>query len=410
MNYFSRSEIELIKAEFMKEIAIYEVEYYSFGDNQEAVILDDSLVLLMTIEDRKATACGDFYGNTYYSLTIEELTYNQLGFKHNHTKFIREMCDLLGVNHINYRLPGAEGSSVAYYTFTGIKRWTVDGEFKYPDCLKEEYAPLKIIERNEQWDGILYYFIIFEFEKKDGDIFRAAAYTTSNPQRYVVHWGNQFIKRGMLSNEIRMNWNDFGNLKKTWVGTKRQEILEKHMQYFVIEKSFREKDEVWRYADQLLSKANNGELDAVVRESYLRPTYKWIAEEQVLNITKKLYKEDVVISQYKPFFLKSPFGGQMSYDIYIQNLNVAIEYQGEQHFHPVDYFGGEESFEKQKIRDEEKMRLSKEHGIKLVYINYDEVISKELIREKVESAVGGDGGARKVVKVRVKQKGNNSTT
>ena len=56
------------------------------------------------------------------------------------------------------------------------------------------------------------------------------------------------------------------------------------------------------------------------------------------------------------------------------------------------------------------MRLSKEHGIKLVYINYDEVISKELIREKVESAVGGDGGARKVVKVRVKQKGNNSTT
>ena len=162
MNYFSRSEIELIKAEFMKEIAIYEVEYYSFGDNEEAVILDDSLVLLITIDDGKATACGAFTGNIYYSLTIEELTYNQLGFKHNHTKFIREMCELLDVNHINYRLPGAEGSSVTYYTFTGLKRWTVDGAFKYPDCLEEKYAPLKIIERNEQWDGLLYYFIIFE--------------------------------------------------------------------------------------------------------------------------------------------------------------------------------------------------------------------------------------------------------
>ena len=62
------------------------------------------------------------------------------------------------------------------------------------------------------------------------------------------------------------------------------------------------------------------------------------------------------------------------------------------------------------MRDEEKMRLSKEHGVKLVYINYDEVISKDLIREKVESAVGSDDVARKVVKVRVKQKGKRSST
>ena len=43
-----------------------------------------------------------------------------------------------------------------------------------------------------------------------------------------------------------------------------------------------------------------------------------------------------------------------------------------------------EAFEKGKIRDEEKKNLSKEHGIKLVYINFDEVITTELIKSRVE--------------------------
>ena len=74
----------------------------------------------------------------------------------------------------------------------------------------------------------------------------------------------------------------------------------------------------------------------------------------------------------------------MSYDIFIQELNVAIEYQGKQHFEPIDFFGGEDSFEKTKIRDEEKRKLSAEHGIKLVYINFDEIITTDLIRSRVE--------------------------
>ena len=65
-------------------------------------------------------------------------------------------------------------------------------------------------------------------------------------------------------------------------------------------------------------------------------------------------------------------------------MKVAIEYQGKQHFEPVDFFGGEEAFEKGKIRDEEKRKLSIEHGIKLVYINFDEVITTELIKSRVE--------------------------
>lgn len=74
----------------------------------------------------------------------------------------------------------------------------------------------------------------------------------------------------------------------------------------------------------------------------------------------------------------------MSYDVYILELKVAIEYQGEQHFKPVDVFGGEQHFIDQKKRDELKAQLSKTHGVKLIYVNYWEDISEELIHSKIK--------------------------
>ena len=77
----------------------------------------------------------------------------------------------------------------------------------------------------------------------------------------------------------------------------------------------------------------------------------------------------------------------MSYDVFITKLNVAIEYQGKQHFEAVEIFGGQEHFEKQVERDKLKKELSEKNGVKLVYINYDEDISTDLIKEKVERAL-----------------------
>ena len=77
----------------------------------------------------------------------------------------------------------------------------------------------------------------------------------------------------------------------------------------------------------------------------------------------------------------------MSYDVYICGLKIAIEYQGEQHFNPVEYFGGEENFQKQRERDRIKAKRSKENGIKLIYVNYWENITANLIRKKIEEVL-----------------------
>ena len=63
---------------------------------------------------------------------------------------------------------------------------------------------------------------------------------------------------------------------------------------------------------------------------------------------------------------------------------MAIEYQGKQHFEPIEIFGGIEAFEEQQKRDKLKRDLSDQNGIKLVYINYWEDITSALILERVE--------------------------
>lgn len=136
----------------------------------------------------------------------------------------------------------------------------------------------------------------------------------------------------------------------------------------------------------ILSEVYNGKYSELPRYEYLIPKNKWKSEQLVYEYACKLYKKSNVIYQHRPFFLRSK-QGQMSYDVFITKLNVAIEYQGKQHFEAVEIFGGQEHFEKQVERDKLKKELSEKNGVKLVYINYDEDISTDLIKEKVERAL-----------------------
>ena len=59
--------------------------------------------------------------------------------------------------------------------------------------------------------------------------------------------------------------------------------------------------------------------------------------------------------------------GRQSLDFYLPYYNVGIECQGEQHFFPVECFGGEDSFIECQKRDKKKKALCEENGIKLLY-------------------------------------------
>lgn len=60
------------------------------------------------------------------------------------------------------------------------------------------------------------------------------------------------------------------------------------------------------------------------------------------------------------------------FDIYLPTINTAIEFDGEQHYKPIKFFGGEERFKLQKFQDEIKNNYCKENNIKLIRIPYYE--------------------------------------
>lgn len=60
------------------------------------------------------------------------------------------------------------------------------------------------------------------------------------------------------------------------------------------------------------------------------------------------------------------------FDFYFPNYNCCIEYDGEQHFKPVEYWGGERGFEEQQYKDKLKNNYCLSHSIRLVRIPYTE--------------------------------------
>lgn len=75
----------------------------------------------------------------------------------------------------------------------------------------------------------------------------------------------------------------------------------------------------------------------------------------------------------------------LSYDFYIPAKNMLIEYQGIQHYQPVEVFGGEEAFKKQQVNDEIKRNFAIDNGYNFVEIKYDENIN-----DKLSSVFGGE--------------------
>lgn len=75
---------------------------------------------------------------------------------------------------------------------------------------------------------------------------------------------------------------------------------------------------------------------------------------------------------------------ELPFDFFLPNLNTLIEYQGIQHYKPVEYFGGDNRYEVQKQHDEVKRLYAINNGytfIEIKYVDYnniEEILSKKL--------------------------------
>lgn len=60
----------------------------------------------------------------------------------------------------------------------------------------------------------------------------------------------------------------------------------------------------------------------------------------------------------------------LSYDFFIPNQNILIEYQGVQHYEPIDIFGGDERLKYQQKHDRMKADYAKSHNYNLIAVPY----------------------------------------
>ena len=90
---------------------------------------------------------------------------------------------------------------------------------------------------------------------------------------------------------------------------------------------------------------------------------EWVSETTLYYEIKNSFPDIDVIHHGKPKWL-----GKQHLDIWIPELRIAIEYQGEQHSNPVSAFGGEEAYLKNIERDKRKYELCKENNVNLIYV------------------------------------------
>ncbi len=114
----------------------------------------------------------------------------------------------------------------------------------------------------------------------------------------------------------------------------------------------------------------------------LLKTSKWKNEGLLYSIIKENFSDYTIIREYSPSWL-SP----LRIDIFIKEINLAIEYQGKQHFVPVNVFGGEEAFLKGQKRDKQKFELCKENKVNVIYFTYKDNISLNLVQRKLKKYI-----------------------
>ena len=94
------------------------------------------------------------------------------------------------------------------------------------------------------------------------------------------------------------------------------------------------------------------------------------AVDTIVRVIEELGLEYVKEKKFKGLVSRVKSGGLLSFDIFLPQLNLLIEYDGEQHFHPVPIFGGEKWFENCRQIDLKKNEWATENGIELIRFNY----------------------------------------
>ncbi len=115
----------------------------------------------------------------------------------------------------------------------------------------------------------------------------------------------------------------------------------------------------------------------------------WVNETLLYNTITHIYPSQTIIRHHRPDWLD-----RLELDIFLPELKLAFEYQGQQHFHAIKAWGGEKALINLQERDRKKAHLCSQHGITLIPIDYTEPLTEgylhQVISQKTDKVRNGN--------------------
>ena len=107
----------------------------------------------------------------------------------------------------------------------------------------------------------------------------------------------------------------------------------------------------------------------------------WIAETQLAALVSEIVTPATVERHLRP-----PWLDGLELDVWVPDLRLGFEYQGQQHFHPIKAWGGRAALQLVQQRDARKVELCRVAGVRLVVIDYTEPLTRSHVQDRMNAA------------------------
>ena len=162
-------------------------------------------------------------------------------------------------------------------------------------------------------------------------------------------------------------------------GPDRDDIAPNEIQYWNNIKMGEEKEMVrLRREAQQLERSFTKNIENIVRKEFgfKKVGEGWVCETILYQIVCRILYNQEILRRYRPGWLEG-----LELDIYIPSLKLAFEYQGQQHFQPLQVWGGQKALQDLRVRDARKVEICNKLGVKLITIDYTEPLTEDYIRK-----------------------------
>jgi len=132
-----------------------------------------------------------------------------------------------------------------------------------------------------------------------------------------------------------------------------------------------------------IARTLNNEIENLTRQEFgfRKIGDGFVTETLLYSIIKNMFPDTTIIRHHRPEWLN-----RLELDIFLPDLSLAFEYQGQQHFYPVDAWGGKAKLLELVERDKLKRTLCQTKNITLIEIDYTEPMTEKYIKEKLKKA------------------------